>query len=120
MKTENFFLLMLCLSTSTAFIAAVIGFVYATILTAPDQILGGWKKFVHNTYDRITGVDTPKNQKYRWILKPIVDCELCVAGQVAFWSYVLILPWVSYYIYFLIFTVCLAILITKALYQLLH
>lgn len=30
--------------------------------------------------------------KYQWVLKPILTCERCIAGQMALWLYLLIMP----------------------------
>lgn len=110
---DNYFLVMFLMSISFGVMAGVIGYVYAVILTKPDMILAKWKLFLFNTYDRITGIETPLNYKFRWVLKPLVECEACVAGQIAFWTFVCLVPFISNYFLFLAFTVCLAILITQ-------
>ena len=52
-------------AASIAIIASVTAYVYVTILTQPDQVLGWWKTFVHNTYVKITGWETEKYFKYK-------------------------------------------------------
>ena len=56
---------------------AVVSWVYVHILTQPDMILGWWSKWLHSVTDS------------EWLLKPLVDCEYCVAGQIALWGYLL-------------------------------
>lgn len=54
---------------------AVIAWVYVFILTDNDNILSGWSAWLH------------RRTESEWILKPLVDCEYCVAGQIALWSF---------------------------------
>lgn len=58
-----------------SFELAVFSIVYVKILTDQDMILFWWWKFLH------------KHIKSDYILKPVVDCEYCVAGQLALWVY---------------------------------
>lgn len=60
---------------------AVIAWVYVRILTQPDMILDWWSRWLH---DRIQN---------DWLLKPLVDCESCVAGQIALWSFPFLFPY---------------------------
>lgn len=53
---------------------AIFSWVYVNILTDEDMILWWWYKLlsrIKNTY----------------ILKPILLCEYCIAGQIALWSF---------------------------------
>lgn len=101
-------------AASVAIVATVTAFVYVTILTQPDQFLGWWKVFLHNTYIKITGWETDRYHNYKWVLKPIVDCELCVSGQMALW--LMVFPSLMQ-IFLPIFSICLTILLTKWLAQ---
>lgn len=57
-----------------SFPVAVIALVYSCILTDADMIMG--KPFAWS----VTHLPT-------WLHKPLISCEKCVAGQIAFWSY---------------------------------
>jgi hypothetical protein len=57
-------------------IISVIAFVYAVILVDQDMILFEFKAFLYR-----------KIGKYRFIFKPLIDCEYCVSGQLGFWFY---------------------------------
>lgn len=102
----------LLFAVSVAIAAGVSGFVYVTVLTQPGQILAGWKTFLENTYIKITGWETDRYFRYRWVMKPIVECELCVSGQLALWLF--LVP-ALLKVFSLIFCICLSILIAKLL-----
>lgn len=104
---QSYWLLMLTTAASIGIASGVIGAVYVLILTEPGQVLSWWKDLLHNTYDKIFKFDSPAWHKYKWILNPIVDCELCVSGQFALWTYIITQP---FHIFGLIFSICLSIL----------
>jgi len=115
---QHYWLLTLLTAASIGVASGVMGSVYVLILTQPDQVLGGWKNFIHDTYDKIFNFNSPNWHKYKWILKPLVDCELCVSGQICLWTY-LISFWMAityghvvsfFHIFGLIFSICLSIL----------
>lgn len=113
---DSYFIATFQATVILAFMCAVIGWVYVRILTQPGQVLSFWKVFLVSTYDEIFGINTPASDRYRWILMPIVECELCVTGQLALWLYLFLMKFILLY---LIFCICLAILIAKTLNQLL-
>ena len=102
---------------SIGLMAGICGFVYVTILTQPGQILSFWKTWLWNRYMSIFGRNEDKFHKYKWIMNPIVECELCVSGQIALWT--LIFP-VLLNILIPVFCICLSILIAKLLGRLTH
>ena len=57
----------------SVFFVVAIAIVYCDVLTDVGMILGWWSKFLH------------KHIKNEWILKPLVDCVYCFAGQLALW-----------------------------------
>jgi hypothetical protein len=57
-----------------AFYIAVFSWVYVHILTDEGMILSWW-------YKLLSRINNP------YILKPILTCEYCVAGQIALWGY---------------------------------
>lgn len=73
----------------------IIGFTYVCILTQPGQILSGWRDWLEWQYTLFfTQKALEKKQNvadylasYRWVLKPILTCELCVSGQLGLWLY---------------------------------
>lgn len=96
---------------------AVVGYVYAGLLTRPGELLHGWSLWLHKKLRKThlapgTGVAKEVEViKDHWILKPLVACEKCVAGQLAFWSYLVANFW-GYRIGHHIFCICLTILLT--------
>jgi hypothetical protein len=75
---------------------AVVGYVYVYVLTDMGNILGWW-------YDLLTN-----HIKNQYLLKPLLTCEYCVVGQLAFWFYIY-WCWYSYNIVQHIFFICLSI-----------
>jgi hypothetical protein len=88
---------------------AIITYVYVFILSRED-ILNWWFRFG----ERFNG---------RWFYKPVWDCEKCISGQMALWSYpaICLNGHTEYFCFLHIYTVCLSILlsivITKILKQ---
>lgn len=106
----NYSLLTVLMSAvNVAIIASISGYTYVNILTKPDMILGGWKKWLWAFYFKIFGA---QNEKYAWIMKPIVECDLCVSGQISLWIYLIYFP---FSIVGLIFSICLTLLMTRTL-----
>lgn len=99
-----------------AVVSSVIAFVYVNVLVKPGSILSFWREQVHKWYSQIFGMGTDKYYQYRWVLKPIVECDRCVAGQIAFWA---ALFTVQFSFITIIFITCLSILLTMALARLL-
>lgn len=104
---HSYFLSMLLIAASIGIASAVWGAVYVLILTDTGHILSGWKRLLHETYDKIFKRDTEAWYKYKWLLQPIVECELCVSGQIALWTYLITQP---FHIFGLIFSICQAVL----------
>lgn len=96
--------------------ASVIAFVYVNVLVKPGSILAFWRELLHKWYAQIFGMGTDNYYRYFWILKPIVECDFCVAGQIGFWA---ALFTVQFSIITIIFITCLSILLTMALAKLL-
>lgn len=65
---------------------AIVAWVYVCILTQPGQILSWWKKFLSKYLVKETDDEKGYQIKVHWIWKPLVDCEKCVAGQLALWT----------------------------------
>lgn len=88
-----------------AFKLAVVSYVYAVILTEPGMFLSWWYKF-------LLSLNLPE-----WIFKPLIDCFKCVAGQAAFWGYLIYtdnLMWLpkNYNPFDHLYLICLTILIS--------
>ena len=87
-----------------SFLLAVTAFIYVDILTDPEMILGWWWKFTHRLF------------KSKWILNPLIECEFCVAGQLAVWYY-LYFYWYCYdiitHVFFISLTLFWIVLIKK-------
>lgn len=80
---------------------AVVGFVYAVLLTDQEQILHGVKHWLHTklmkktAYAELHCIEHGseawykiKCKDYEWIYKPLIGCDRCVTGQFALWLYV--------------------------------
>lgn len=69
------------MSVLICFQIAVIAWVYSVKLTEPEMIFSGLMFHATNAQDRwpIT----------KWILKPLITCVYCVAGQMALWVLIL-------------------------------
>lgn len=84
---------MLLIAVSVGTGSAIIGSVYALILTNPGHVLGWWKRWIMNTVHMITAKVIKDDMKAydtaEYILKPLVTCELCVSGQIALWTFVI-------------------------------
>lgn len=104
---------------------AVIGYVYAGILTQPGEVLFLWSRWLHKRLRKTymvpgTGVVKEVEQvKDHWLLKPLVACEKCVAGQMALWSY-LVHSFKHYKLGDHVFCICLAILLTVIIKKLIE
>lgn len=73
----------------------VVGWTIANILTEPDMIL--WP-----LYDLLVN----KWKLSDWIVKPLVGCTYCIAGQVALWSYPFLFDYnVIYHVWAIIFSI---------------
>lgn len=79
---------------------AVSSWVYVCILTNEGMILDWWAKFLNRII------------RSQWLLKPLVECEYCVSGQIALWFYVL-KYWNEYNLLTNIFFVTLTIFLTN-------
>lgn len=66
-----------------SFACALIAYVYSTMLTKPDMILAGWYRFLDRTIGNTL------------FFKPLINCFLCVSGQMALWAF-LYLFWGDY------------------------
>ncbi|RIV23600.1 hypothetical protein DYU11_11505 [Fibrisoma montanum] len=76
---------------------------YVNILTQPGNLLAPWARLLYWLGDRYVSpvVDNPDKLQRRvsrveTILKPLLTCVYCVAGQMGFW--------VSLYVYYWYFT----------------
>jgi len=58
---------------------AIIAYVYAIILTDDEMLLFHWKGFLYRTIG--------SKKRMNWLFKILVDCEYCVGGQMALWTY---------------------------------
>jgi len=107
-------LLTLLYAASVAVASGVSAYVYVQILTQPGHVLEWWSRLIHQAYDKLFTRESEKWYRFKWILKPILECELCVAGQFALWLF--LFP-VLFKIFSLIFCICLSILVAKILNQ---
>ncbi len=85
--------------------AGVIAFVYAVVLTEPDMLLAPWYRFIHKLVFKCRNIifwhpsctynceGSPKhyrplhNKIAVTILKLLIDCDRCIAGQLTLWWY---------------------------------
>lgn len=122
---QSYWLLMLATAASIGIASGIIGVIYVLILTQPGHVLSWWSKLIYMAYDRLFVRESEKWFKYKWVLKPILECELCVSGQLALWIY-----FISFFLYLtynptiflfhivgLIFCICQSILTAWAIAQ---
>ena len=91
---------------------SIIAFCYSDKLTEAEMILGPVKRLMNEAVGRWPGVE--------WILKPLLICPHCVAGQMALWTCVLYL-WLGFsvlciiinYAFFISLTILLIDLLIK-------
>ena len=57
--------------------AAILAWVFVYKLNGEGEPLYFWRYFL----ERVLRI------RSRWLLNPLLDCEYCVAGQLAFWYY---------------------------------
>jgi hypothetical protein len=113
-------LLLVCLLLSVS--AGLAATTYVNILTQPGQVLAFWARFLYWIRDASVGT-TPDQfdegdegpeaaqryaerwQRAEWVLKPLLTCVYCVAGQLGFW-----LSTYAFYSYFTIFSLIPSIL----------
>lgn len=89
-----------------AALIAITAWVYVIILCDEGFLLWEWNVLLHRII------------KNEYILKPLVDCEYCVAGQLALWFY-LISYWQQYNfienVFFVSFTIFIVKIINRCL-----
>ena len=76
--------------TAVAFLCAVSGFVYTTILTDPGEIFDNLYSFLQRRFE----ATRPK------LFKVLIGCERCVSGQLALWTLVFLM--VKNYLYYVL------------------
>jgi hypothetical protein len=119
-----------------ALLCAIIGYVYSSILTEPGKILDWWKAALNRAFfpllyregccdkeciDVITsfriGRKTFKFKRrlrnYEFLYTMLIGCSMCVSGQIALWSYVIVRPLFDWEISILIVRICSAIIICQ-------
>ncbi|MBC3785713.1 hypothetical protein [Spirosoma utsteinense] len=90
---------------------------YVNILTQPDQVLAFWARFLYRLQTLYMTHGDPseerpvmafKEKRYKiseWLLKPLLTCVYCVAGQMGLWLSIYV-----FYAYFTTFNPILSIL----------
>ena len=70
---------------------SVIASCWVYVLTDENMIFGWFRQWLYCMVDNASwtgsGVDMQKKNRLLYFLKPIIDCELCVTGHLAFWVY---------------------------------
>lgn len=88
---------------------AVIAYVYSAVLTRHDMLLG-----------KVFGYATQMAAEYpatEWLLKPLLICPRCVAGQMALWVYP-VLHCNTFSVFDFLFCISLSILFVQLLLKL--
>lgn len=98
-----------------SFLLSVVAQVWALKLTQEGNILFFVRKYLYALLERYAQKE-PQNFSVRYnrgeyFLKPLVDCEHCISGQLAFWFYLFYFS--NHFIYLIPF-ICLTIYITEA------
>lgn len=76
-----------------AFKFGMMAYVYTEILVLGGMILNPWYKFLERHIGHIP-----------WLFKPLVDCGLCVGGQIALWGYIFSCEYYSIINHFFVIT----------------
>lgn len=92
-----------------AFQCAVVAYVYCAILVKPGMILHWWAVLVEKALVKET-LTPVYERKEHWLYKPVIGCEQCVSGQIAFW-----ISLFQYDLFQQVFIICMSILITKTI-----
>lgn len=123
-----------------AIMSSVIGYVYSSVLIQPGEILYPLFKHLRKALTKVTyeevelpeelkGLSLPEKRevsKEHWLLKPLGSCEKCTSGNISNWLFLFYSIIQSYYMAYgciftlanHVFTICLAILLTKILSKL--
>ncbi len=94
-----------------SFEISVIAWAYAIKLTEPDMLLGGLKYLATELAQAKPWTE--------WILKPVLLCAPCVAGQMALWTLVLY-GWLKIEAVLTVIDVLFFLSLTLVLFQLLN
>jgi hypothetical protein len=70
-----------------AILFGILGFVYTNLLTQPEQIFSGWYKLLYKLFK--IDARNAEGKGYHPLFMVLVHCEKCVAGQIAFWYYLI-------------------------------
>jgi hypothetical protein len=71
-----------------AILIAIFAFVYTNILIDTGEILEWWSSFWYNVFDNEGRLS--KGDGYHPLYKGFIQCEKCVAGQLALWSFLIL------------------------------
>lgn len=71
-----------------SFLLAVLAFIYTNVLTQAGEVFGALYSKLYRYFksDEREQQGLPKHP----LFKVLIDCEKCVAGQIAMWSYLII------------------------------
>lgn len=78
---------------------------YVNVLTQPDHVLAFWARWLYALADKLEQKGVDRDKLDFW-LKPILCCEYCVAGELAFWLSLYLLS--GYHIYIIVFSLLCA------------
>lgn len=76
---------------------AIVAYVYSGMLTEPDKLFAPLYRFLEKKLPS-------------WLFAPIIGCEICVAGQLSLWYYIIHHHKnydIEYHIYFISITILL-------------
>ncbi len=89
--------------TGFSFVSATLAVAYYRF-TQPGEVLGWWAEILHNAHGRLAKYMIADDdsqfvtafienmQRTEWVLKPILTCETCIAGQLAGWLFLFTQP----------------------------
>jgi FtsH-binding integral membrane protein len=96
-----------------AFPCAVVGFIYASVLLDDGNILDSLGNYIQGKHADAVNEGRKFAEKF-WLM---LMCHLCVSGQLALWTYLIVTPLYSWSLPSLIFTICLSILLAKIFHK---
>lgn len=77
-----------------SFVVAIIAVMYYRF-TKPGEVLAWWSALLRSLYYKATvsdPADMNRYIQYEWVLKPVLTCETCIAGQLSFWLTLVLFP----------------------------
>lgn len=94
--------------TRFALRCSVIAFVYSAVLIKPSMFLAFIPVFMDSYAEKLTKGNINKKQRLLFFMKPLMGCDTCLSGQLAFWIYPFYV--VNYSFFDHVYTICASLI----------